>query len=222
MYIRSVRLTDIVRHERLSRQLLRLNQPDASIIGSSPFGVSVRSWLPMSGMRTFVLGDERPRGLIQVACAIAATSGACSRSAARRRGLGRRAGRPCPSWVLLRTRWRSWRRAVGSRDCWRRPGGGARARLLPPGWYQVYGREFATPAPTPPPTGWPRPATSPAHSAAATPGPSTGFYFQTAPRAVQDAEAHTSNRWELRKARRGARARVAPGGWLRRWPTRAR
>jgi hypothetical protein len=213
VYIRSVRLTDIVRHGRLSRQLLRLNQPDASIIGRSPFDVSVRSWLPMSGsLRTFVLGDERPRGLIQVA--------------ARDRGhiwvvlaLGSEETRLAPEgwedpthpWVLLLNSMAvlAVRRRV-TRLLAKTPETAPELACFRQAGYQVYGREFI----------YARPYAAADRLAEAgnEPRPQRGgdawaihrLYFQTAPRAVQDAEAHTSNRWELRQARRGAREH----GWL--------
>jgi hypothetical protein len=214
VYIRSVRLADLARFGRLSQRVLRLNEPEVRGPARAPFEAAALSWLPVrSGLRTFVLGDDRPRAFVQVA--------------ARDHGhiwdvvtLGSEAAwtdqmpfdDPAHPWALLLTSAAvvAGRRRV-TRLLARVPEDAAEAACFRQAGYQPYGHEVL----------YARPFAAGDRVADAThePRPQRGgdawsihrLYFQTAPRATQDAEAHTSNRWELRPRRPGG---PREQGWL--------
>ncbi|MCC6625866.1 MAG: hypothetical protein IT340_00565 [Chloroflexi bacterium] len=214
MYIRSVRLADLARFGHLSQRVLRLAEPEVSVVGRTPFETSVRSWLPVrSGLRTFVLGDDRTRAFVQVA--------------ARDRGpiwdvvaIGSEADiadqvpldDPAHPWVLLLTSAAvlATRRRV-TRLLARVPEMTEEIACFRQAGWQPYGRE----------TIFVREFAAGDRVADATHEPRTQrngdawaihrLYFQTAPRQTQDAEAHTSNRWELRPRRPGG---PREQGWL--------
>lgn len=214
MYIRSVRLVDLVRHGRLNRHVLRLNLPESAVVGLSPLRVSVRSWLPgASGLRTFVLGDEQPRAFIQMATrdhghiwSVLALGGEPAPVEPET------CGDPAHPWLLLLTSAAvlATRRQV-TRLLAKAPETTPELACFRQAGFQTYGRELIYTR-----------AYLPGDrlvEAGGEPRPQRGgdawaihrLYFQTAPRAVQDAEAHTSNRWELRKGRPGG---VREQGWL--------
>lgn len=214
MYIRSVRLVDLIHHGGLSRQVLRLNLPEAAVIGLSPWRVSVRSWLPgASGLRTFVLGDERPRAFIQVATrdhghiwSVLTLGGEPAP------GEPERCDDPMHPWLLLLTSVAvvATRRQV-TRLLAKVPEATPELTCFRQAGFQTYGREsIYTRAYLP---------GDRLVEAGSEPRPQRGgdawaihrLYFQTVPQPVQDAEAHTSNRWELRARRPDG---VREQGWL--------
>lgn len=211
MYIRPVRLADLPLLTRLRRQTLRLDLPASLVTRFSPLRAALVSWFPLTtGTRTFVLGEPRLRAFVQVA--------------ARARGQkwemlflgGAGIRESCETdshpWLLLLNyaavaagRRRVTRllakvpETVVDLVCFRRAGYTPYARELI--YTKVYSEED--------------------HCAGAGPElrPQRAsdawmihrLYFATAPRTVQDAEAHTSNHWELRRVRSGG---LRERGWV--------
>lgn len=214
MYIRSVRLTDLARHRRLSQHLLRLNLPESAVTGLSPFDVALVSWLPVrSGLRTFVFGDDRPRAFIQVAArdsgyiwdvtAIGSEVDALDSASL---------DDPGHPWVLLlnsasvlATRRRVTRLLARVPEDAREMACFRQAGYHPYGRKRIYRRILEASDRVIDTAGEPR--TQRVGDAWAI----HRLYFQSVPRPVQEAEAHTSNRWELRKARPGGPRET---GWL--------
>lgn len=211
MYIRSVRLTDVPRLRRLRAHALRLNLPAALVTGFSPTRAALTNCLPVpSSARTFVLADKRPRAFIQ--------------TGARARGhrwevlylgaglLTETVDSETHPWVHLLnfTALAAGRRRV-TRLLAKAPSGEKAESYFREAQYQAYGQEqiytkIFTAAdrvvddeldirPQRPSDAWQ------VHR----------LYFLAAPRGVQDAEAYTSNHWELHAARPGG---LREQGWL--------
>lgn len=210
MYIRPVRLADLPLLTRLRRQTLRLDLPASLVMRFSPLRAALASWFPLTtGTRTFVLGEPRLRAFVQVA--------------ARARGqkwevvyLGAGIRESCEAdshpWPLLlnyaaiaASRRRVTRllakvpETVADLVCFRRAGYTPYARELI--YTKVYSEEdrYVDAGPELRP------------QRASDAWMIHRLYFATAPRAVQDAEAHTSNHWELRRVRSGG---LRERGWV--------
>jgi hypothetical protein len=211
MFIRSVRLADILLLPRLQRQTLQLDAPETLITDYSPPRVALISWLPLaSSVRTFVLGNRRAQAFIQLAV--------------RARGhiwevlfLGSEASATPPDasahpWHLLLNSAAivAARRRV-TRLLAATPEDEATLAIFRGAGFQtyahetVYGKIFEA---------GDRLGEAPPEGRAQ--GASDAWlihrlYFQTIPRTVQDAEARTSNYWELRRAWPGG---PRERGWL--------
>ena len=211
MYIRPVRLADLALLPRLRRQTLRLNLPASLVTGFSPQRAALASWFPLTtGIRTFVLGEPRLRAFIQVASRargykweVLYLGGAGSRET-------------CESdmhpWLLLLnyTAAAAGRRRV-TRLLAKVPETAAESACFRRAGYQPYARELV----------YSKVYTEDDRHEVEAPAlrpqrPSDAWmihrlYFITAPRLVQDAEAHTSHHWELERARPGG---LRERGWV--------